>query len=37
MSDINVLLSVNDLEGRNCEWYFNKYQMFSILETKIMT
>ena len=25
-----------DIEGKDCTWYFNEYQMFNLLETKIM-
>ena len=35
-SEMATILEHIDVEGRNCFWYLNEYQMFKILETKIM-
>ena len=35
-SDMIPIIEHLDIEGRDCIWYFNEYQMYQIFETKIM-
>ena len=35
-SDMKHVIEHFDIAGNTCIYYFNKYQMFRVLETKIM-
>ena len=35
--DIVTLIVTPDFEGRNCFWYFQKYELFSLLELNVMS
>ena len=34
--EIRPILDNLDVEGKDCFWYFEVYQMFKLLESKIM-
>ena len=34
--DLATLMDNHDLEGRNCWWYFLRYELHEILDVKVM-